>query len=361
MKVPLKILHLEYDPLDAEFVKSTLQAEGIACDILRVAKREDFMNAIDSCEFDLIFSDYQLPGFDGLSALSIAKEKYPAIPFILITGNMGEELAIEILKSGATDYVLKSRMARLAPSMRRALREAAERAERLQALSDLKESNEQLRQLAAHLQSVREEERTLIARDIHDELGQALAALKMDIVWLNEKYGDHFDISVKCRSMELIANETILAVKRICSELRPALLDHFGLGAAMEWQAEEFHKRSGVQCKVALEPSDLTVDMEYAIVLFRIFQEALTNVIKHARATVVEAILTLEDNRIILVIHDNGVGITDLNVTGSGSFGLIGMRERLYTLGGTIMVNGKKNKGTTLMVTIPLLAGTRTE
>jgi DNA-binding NtrC family response regulator len=177
MTTPLRILHLEYDPLDAEFIKSTLEEEGIACEILRVARRNDFMKAIDGCEFDLIFADYQLPGFDGLSALAIAKERYPGIPFILITGNMGEELAIETLKSGATDYVLKNRIARLVPSVRRALREAAERSERIQAVSDLKESNEQLRKLAGHLQSVREEERTNIARDIHDELGQSLAAL----------------------------------------------------------------------------------------------------------------------------------------------------------------------------------------
>jgi len=357
MKAPLKILHLEYDPLDAEFVKSTLREEGIACDITRVTKRDDFINAIQDTEFDLVFSDFQLPGFDGLSALALAREKCPGIPFILITGNMGEELAIETLKKGATDYVLKNRMARLAPSVRRARREAADRSERLRAVSDLEESNEQLRQLAAHLQSVREEERTLIARDIHDELGQALAALKMDIVWLYERYGDHAEILAKGRSMESIVNDTILAVKRICSELRPALLDHFGLGAAMEWQAEEFHKRSGVECRVSLEPADLSVDNQYAIVLFRIFQEALTNVIKHAGATLVESVLTLEDNRVVLAIHDNGVGITGPPVSGPGSFGIIGMRERLYSLGGTIMVNGKKNRGTTLTVIIPISGG----
>jgi two-component system, NarL family, sensor histidine kinase UhpB len=357
MKTPLRVLHLEYDPLDAEFVKSTLEEEGIACDVVRVARRDDFINAINSGEFDLIFADYQLPGFDGLSALAMSRERNPGTPFILITGNIGEELAIEILKSGATDYVLKNRIARLAPAVRRALREAAERTARLQAASGLRESNEQLRQLAAHLQSVREEERTHVARDIHDELGQALAALKMDIVWLSEKYGDHAEVAAKGKSMEIIINETILAVKRICSELRPALLDHFGIGAAMEWQAEEFQKRSGVKCKVALEPSDLSVEMDHAIVLFRIFQEALTNVSKHARATSVDAVLTLDDNRLVLVINDNGVGISDTNISGSNSFGLIGMRERLYTLGGTIMVNGKKNWGTTLTVIIPLPEG----
>jgi signal transduction histidine kinase len=112
-----------------------------------------------------------------------------------------------------------------------------------------------------------------------------------------------------------------------------------------------------VQCRIELDPCDLSVDMNYAIVLFRIFQEALTNVIKHARATAVNATLTLEKNRIVLVINDDGVGISDRHVSGSSYFGLIGMRDRLYTLGGTILVNGKKNRGTTLKVVIPVSAG----
>jgi signal transduction histidine kinase len=354
MKECLEILHLEDDPHDAEYIRAVLREEGVGCNISVVSKRDDFIKAMNDREFDLIFSDYQLPGFDGLSALVIAKDKAPGTPFILVTGHIGEELAIEIMKSGATDYVLKNRITRLAPSVRRALREAAERAEMLRAASDLKESNERLRLLAGHLQSVREEERTLIARDIHDELGQKLAALKMDLVWLCEKYGDHAGVIAKGKSMEMIINETLLSVKRICSELRPALLDHFGLGAAMEWQAEEFQKRSGVQCKVALNPSDLYVGEDHSIVLFRIFQEALTNIMKHAVATAVEVFLTLEEKRIVLIIQDNGIGISGPDISSSKSFGLVGMRERLYTLGGMIMINGKKNRGTTLTVIIPL-------
>jgi DNA-binding NtrC family response regulator len=181
MKSPLRILHLEDVAFDSELVKSVLAGDGIACEMFRVETRDDFIAAVDRGGFDIIFSDYSLPVFDGLSALAIAREKCPGIPFIFISGTMGEELAIETLKSGATDYVLKNRISRLAPSVRRALEEAKEKSERRKAVKELERSHKQLRNLAAHLQSVREEERTNIAREIHDELGQSLTALKMGV------------------------------------------------------------------------------------------------------------------------------------------------------------------------------------
>jgi DNA-binding NtrC family response regulator len=186
MQSPLRILHLEDDPLDAELVKSTLDGDGIACKITRVKTRKHFVAAIERGGFDIIFADYSLPDFDGISALAIARIRRPSIPFIFISGAMGEELAIETLKSGATDYVLKNRLSRLIPSVHRALNEAEERSERRKAVKELTKSHEQLRNLAEHLQTVREEERTWIAREIHDELGQALTAFKMDLSEMEE-------------------------------------------------------------------------------------------------------------------------------------------------------------------------------
>jgi signal transduction histidine kinase len=350
---PLKILLLEDDPLDAKLIKATLKEAGIPFDIIRVQTRDDFIATIERREFDIVFADYQLPGFDGLSALAIAKAKCPGVPFIFVSGKIGEELAIDTLTSGATDYVMKSSLSRLVPSVQRALREATERSERAKAVRELEKSHNQLRNLAVHLQCVREEERANIAREMHDELGQMLTALKMDIAWLQQKYSDHTEILVKSNSMLTIVNETIRSVKRIYTELRPSLLDHLGLGAAMEWQAEEFQRRSKIECTVSLEPGDITVDIDLAIVFFRIFQEALTNVVKHANATKVEASLKREYNRIVLEIHDNGVGISGDDILKINSFGFLEMRERLYPLGGTISFEGKKNMGTTLTVIIP--------
>src|SRR6266853_455794 len=172
---------LEDDAADAELTRFTLRKGGLHFSVVRVDSKEEFLNELEQRPPALILSDYSLPGFDGSMALDIARQKCPETPFIFVTGTMGEEVAIETLKNGATDYVLKTRLSRLVPSVHRAMREARGRAERKRAEEQLLESHEQLRALSAHLQRVREEERTRIAREVHDELGQALTGLKLDL------------------------------------------------------------------------------------------------------------------------------------------------------------------------------------
>ena len=348
----LRILHLEDDPLDAEFVGSTLAKEGLVSEISRVDTHDDFIRQVEHCAFDLILADYSLPGFDGLSALEIAKTRCPDVPFIFISGKMGEELAIETLKSGATDYVLKDRISRLGPSVRRALKEATERVAREKAVEELRMSHEQLRHLAAHLQSVREEERAGVAREIHDELGQALTALKMDLSWVAENVRDEA-VVMQLKDDIAIVDITVQTVKRLCTELRPALLDHLGLGAAIEWQAQEFQKRSGIVSKVSITPDEIAVDISLAAALFRIFQEALTNILRHAEATKVDVELSEYDDHLMLIIADNGVGITREQMSKANSFGLLGMRERVYGWQGEVHIEGSHKKGTVITVTIP--------
>ena len=348
----LRILHLEDDPLDAEFVGSTLAKEGLVFEISRVDTHDDFIRQVEHGAFDLILADYSLPGFDGLSALEIAKTRCPDVPFIFISGKMGEELAIETLISGATDYVLKDRISRLGPSVRRALKEATERVAREKAVEELRMSHEQLRHLAAHLQSVREEERAGVAREIHDELGQALTALKMDLSWVAENVRDEA-VVMQLKDDIAIVDITVQTVKRLCTELRPALLDHLGLGAAIEWQAQEFQKRSGIVSKVSITPDEIAVDISLAAALFRIFQEALTNILRHAEATKVDVELSEYDDHIMLVIIDNGVGITREQMSKANSFGLLGMRERVYGWQGEVHIEGSHKKGTVITVTMP--------
>lgn len=353
MTAPLRILHLEDDPVDVEFVKATLAEESIACELSRIETRDDFIAAIDEGKFDIIFADYSLPYFDGLAALYIAKEKCPDIPFIFITGKMGEELAIETLKSGATDYVLKNKLSMLVPAVLRALREAMDRAERKKAEEDLQRSREELRNLSSHLQAVREKERAYIAREIHDELGQVLTALNMDVSWLRNKFKGEEMIASKAESMTDLVNSAIKTIKKISSELRPALLDDLGLGAAIEWQAEEFQKRTGIACDVVI-PENIILDKDLSTAIFRIFQEALTNVMRHAKATKVSAHFEKNNGRIVLNIEDNGKGITEKQKFNPRSFGLIGMRERVISLGGQICITGIRSKGTKITVSIPL-------
>ena len=223
----------------------------------------------------------------------------------------------------------------------------------LERTSELNRSNEQLRNLAAHLQSIREEERTRIAREIHDELGQTLSALNMELNWFRDKYGDHKSIFDKSGAMLDALNATLRSVRRICTDLRPSILDDFGLVDAMQWQANEFQKKTRIECAFDSVPEDIKLDKERSTALFRIFQEALTNVLKHAKATKVTARLTKDNDNIMLEVIDNGKGITDEQLSKPQSFGLIGMRERVYPWGGKVEITGYQNKGTGVKVTIP--------
>jgi len=218
-----------------------------------------------------------------------------------------------------------------------------------------KRAEEDLRNLSEHLQTVREEERTGIAREIHDELGQALTVLKMGLSWMKDKLScDQQQLVDRTESMLGLTDTTIQSVKKICTELRPGLLDDLGLAAAIEWQAGEFENRTGIKCNVKMDPEDITLDRDPSTAIFRIFQEALTNVARHANATEVEASLMERNGALELRVKDNGRGITKEQIQKPRSFGLLGIRERIHNLGGRFQIKGAKNKGTTLMVVIPL-------
>jgi PAS domain S-box-containing protein len=217
----------------------------------------------------------------------------------------------------------------------------------------LRNSREQLRNLSAHLHTVREQERKSIAREIHDELGQTLTALKMDVSWLRNKYRDYATIAEKTTSMLGLIDSTIRTVKRISADLRPVVLDDLGLVAAIEWQAEEFQKRTGIRCTVRFHPNDIRLDRALSIAVFRIYQEALTNVMRHAEATRVNASLEDRNGKITLRVEDNGKGITVEEISKPQSFGLMGMRERVLFFGGNVDIDGTSDKGTSITITIP--------
>ena len=227
--------------------------------------------------------------------------------------------------------------------------------ERTKADEELTQSRGQLRDLAAHLQVVREEERTRIAREIHDELGQSLTALKMDVHWLGQRLPPDRPLLLdKIKTMSRLINTTVHTVRRISSELRPKILDDFGPSAAMEWQTNEFRSRAGIQCDFRSEPEDILLDQARSTALFRIFQETLTNIARHAYATKVEAILQKNSDTIELTVRDNGVGITAKQNADPKSWGIMGIRERVHSLGGQVKIVGVPNQGTTVQVSIPL-------
>ena len=354
----LRILLLEDNAPHAELVEHFLRESGLRFSLARVETREAFIEQLEQHTPDMILSDYALPAFDGYAALAIAKEKAPNIPFIFVTGTMGEEVAIETLKSGATDYVLKTRLARLGPAVQRALRESADRRERQRAEDQLRKSLDQLRALTTYLQYVREEERTRIAREVHDELGQALTGLKLDMSWLASKLArTRPPVQEKVRTMTAHIDETIQTVRRIATELRPGILDSLGLVAAIEWQANEFQSRTGIPCIVANDVPDTLWDQEFSTVFFRIFQETLTNVIRHAKATRVDVRLYEDNGHLVLSVKDNGRGISGEEMASTRSNGLVGMRERAMLIRGELTLQGAPGQGTTVTLRAPMDRG----
>lgn len=227
--------------------------------------------------------------------------------------------------------------------------------DRKRAEKELEQSREQLRKLSAYLESVREKERTRIARELHDELGQLLTALNTEIILLNRKIPEKEKIlREKTEGMSALVDMTMKTVKRIYMDLRPGMLDHLGLAVAIGWQAEEFQKRTSIPCDVSISPEEINVDPDLATTIFRIFQETLTNISRHAEATRVKVRLKATSRRIELIVKDNGKGITEDQLAKPDSFGLLGIRERVYHWGGTVKIIGIKNKSTTITVVIPL-------
>lgn len=234
--------------------------------------------------------------------------------------------------------------------------------DRKQAESELQSSREQLRYLSAHLQSAIEEERMEIARDFHDELGQLLTALKMDLFWLTSRIQKSRNRNkekflAKIGSMSELIDTAVKTVQQKSAELRPGLLDDLGLSAAIEWQANEFWERTGISCDLKLDfPDDLALDQDIATAIYRIFQEALTNIARHSNASAMKVMLHRAEDTVVLEVSDNGRGITYAQIIDAKSYGLTGIRERAHLLGGKVTIHGNSGKGTSLKVFLPLKA-----
>ena len=218
----------------------------------------------------------------------------------------------------------------------------------------MQQSLEQLRLLAARLHAVREEERTRLARELHDELGQALTAIKIDFAALLPVLPtDEEPVTQRTQSILKLLDKAMQSIQRVTTELRPAILDDLGLRAALEWVAADFLARTGTKVEVSLPDPDIAIDRDGATALFRIVQETLTNVARHAAATRVEVRLAKENRDLILEVRDNGKGFNEEELSTRMSLGFLGMRERALLLGGTLTISGAPGNGTTVRVRMP--------
>jgi two-component system sensor histidine kinase UhpB len=234
--------------------------------------------------------------------------------------------------------------------------------DRKEAENRLKASSEQLRALSASLQSAREKEASRIARQIHDDMGGILTGLRWELEALSKTIQEPADpdrlkaMRDKLALMLGLTDATINVVRRIASELRPSILDDLGLVEAIEWQGEQFQARTGIECRCSGDLQSIALSDLRSTAMFRIVQEALTNIIRHAQATRVEISLRVEDGLLNLIVTDNGRGITQGEILSRKSLGLLGMRERAHLVGGQMDIVGRKGTGTTLRVRFPLAA-----
>jgi signal transduction histidine kinase len=349
----LRVLHLEDSELDHQLTLAHLLRGGLRVDVRRIDSEAEFLAALDD-DWDVIISDYNLPGFSGLVALDLLKARGLDVPFILVSGEIGEDTAVEAMRNGASDYLLKNNLARLVPALLHAVEATETRRARVQADRELDESKQRLRELAQHLQNSIEQERAAISREIHDDVGGSLTALKFDLAWI-ARHTDSHDVLTRVNSALETVTLAIDSSKRIMHNLRPAILDQ-GLVAALHWLATRFERRTGIECLIRLpadSPELQALGAGVPLVAYRAAQEALTNVTKHAQATRVELDLSLAGGVLSLEISDNGRGLSADDLAKARSFGIRGLHERAGTVGGWVELSSDAG-GTTMIVSVPL-------
>jgi len=487
---PLRVLVVEDAEADYELVLHALRRARYDVHALRVEDEHAMREALVHDRWDLVISDHRLPTFSASAALHTLQSSGLDLPFIIVSGAIGEDVAVEAMQSGADDYILKDRLARLIPAVERclkasearmrqreaeaALREsesrlraitanlpgmlfrvhtdeegipqaftyASEAAERLfgvapqalldsphslhrliheadrlrfdtalahaalarsrlhwegraaprpghdeegerwvqieasprecdtpglvwdglisdisalkQAQADVYASRDELRRLSGHLERAKEQERARIAREIHDDIGGTLTGLRADLAWIKKRFGADPLMAEKLESMGALLDSAMQASVRIARDLRPPILD-FGFGAAIEWQAKDFQKRTGVACRFRCE-GDAEPDTDRATAVFRIFQELLTNIAKHAQATQVEVTMQSDGRMLRLEVLDDGIGLAESDRSKRGSYGIRGMIERACELDGRLVFHRPPRGGTRALLELPLSA-----
>jgi two-component system, NarL family, sensor histidine kinase UhpB len=492
MSRQLKILHLEDNPYDSELITNELKKGRINFIKRLISTREELEKELVQFQPDIILSDHSLPSFSSKDALKIVNHHGQRIPFILVAGTVSDEYAVEIMKEGAYDYVLKDRVQRLPASILLAFEKSRmeiENAEYLDALQKseanlktifdntdigyifldnqfnivsfngvagsgflienkcaltegrniidclqrkngpsmekklvsvqkgnvvnlesgfknedgkqiwyqmkitpvkdsrsetigiiiaisyiterknaelerekltdaLRISNEDLKKMVERIQTAREEERLHIAREVHDELGQVLSALKIEVSMVRKKIAasnKNIAYLLDFNQIVKLIDNSILSVKKIAKDLRPEMLDEIGLMEALRWQVEEFSKNTGIATSLQIKPefAKLALDIHTSTAIYRIVQEGLTNISRHARAASVKIMLKYQLQNILLTIKDNGTGITDSQKNQKNSFGITGIKERVFLLNGILEISGRPGKGTIIFVQIP--------
>ena len=347
----LRVLHLEDAEVDHQMACAHLHRAGFEVQALRVETEDQFRHALAHRTWDVVLSDFNVPGFTGAQALEVLKRDGPVLPFVLLSGEIGEDTAVASMREGASDYLLKNNMARLAPAIRNAIQANRDRLARLQSDSELAASRQRMAELAQHLQTSIEMERAAIAREIHDDVRGSLTALKFDLAWIG-RHASAPEVQVRVANALETLDQAIGASQRIMHNLRPAILEQ-GLVPALQWMTSRFERRNNVPCQFRSTHESIALPVGVPLVAYRFAQEALTNISKHAGATRVVVDLSLSAGVLSLEVSDNGRGLRPDDLTKARSFGLRGLHQRASTVGGWVDVSSGP-EGTTLLLSVPL-------
>jgi signal transduction histidine kinase len=353
---PIRLLVVEDSELDYELLQAILlrDRESLAGGVRtqRVEDEDGMRAALARAPVDAVVSDHNLPRFDAFAALKVSKELDADAPVIVLSGEMSEELAVACLHAGADDFILKSRMFRLGPALKRSLAAAAARRGERAAFAALAASELRLRELTRHLERIKEEERRALARELHDDIGSTLTALKFELARLARDLNDRPAAAAQIQAMQELLAHAAGASHRIQHDLRPPVLDA-GLVEALRWLARGFSARTGVPIDFESNREEPALAAEHAVALYRAGQEALANAAKYAQARRVSMQLFAVADEVTLEIADDGVGFEPRLLETSPGFGLKGLIERARGLGGWAEVAAAPGRGVTVMFSVP--------
>jgi signal transduction histidine kinase len=350
---PIRLLVVEDSELDFDLLIAILARDGPRLRAERVEDEAGMRQALERGPVDAVVTDHNMPRFDSFSALKLAKGADPDVPVLVVSGEMSEELAVAALHAGADDFILKSRLFRVGPALTRSLQAAEQRRAGRAAAMALADSEAQLRELARHLETAKEEERRRIAGEIHDDIGSTLTALRFETVALARELQRRGIDSPRVPLMLDLLGQVVGSSHRIQHKLRPPVLDA-GLVAALQWLVSSFGERTGVRTRFEANRDEVELAPDRSAALYRASQEALANVSKHAQARQIAVQLFVSAEDVALEVSDDGVGFDpDLLRTAPG-FGLRALIERARGLGGWAEVSSKPSGGTSLMFSIPI-------
>ena len=359
-RMPINVLHLEDNELDALIFLRASERCSRKLNVTTVPTLAQFREHLAEHPTHLICADHVLPDGFASEAIVWVNEEYPEVPFIVITGAGEEDVAAEYLRAGAADYLSKRRLDIFPLALENVIDRYRNRALRELAEQEALRINEELLALIRHVEEERDEEKRSLSRDIHDQLGQELTALKLGLFWIQGKLkavdatSTIQEINDKIDDLVQLNTGTIQSVRNLAHSLRPVVLDQVGLSAGLESLVRDFNSRG--QCFCGLHCQEIpTLSEGMRTDIFRIVQETLTNISRHAEASLAYVRLNAMDNALLLEIGDNGIGMqldNDINKP-IQSLGMVGMRERARNHQGEITIESELNKGTSISIFFP--------